>query len=264
MAAYQLDNAWRQARERLAGIEAGLDPSTIRHLETIGVGPGWRCLEVGGGGGSIAAWLCRRVGPSGQVVATDLDTRFLAALDYSQLAVRQHDIGTDDLPLDTFDLVHVRAVLIHLAERAPTALQRMVQALKPGGWLLAEEADFSSWAPAPGTAAAAVALFRKHWRVLERLWQARGMDPGYGRRLYADVAAQGLVEVQNEGRTTIERGGSAAARTFRLTWEQLRAPTLAAGELTVAEFEAFLALWNDPAFSFSIPMTWSVWGRRPR
>jgi hypothetical protein len=37
------------------------------------VGPGWRCLEVGSGGGSIAAWLCDRVGPDGSVLATDLD-----------------------------------------------------------------------------------------------------------------------------------------------------------------------------------------------
>ena len=178
--------------------------------------------------------------------------------------MRQHDIVSDDLPHDTYDLVHVRAVLTHLAARAPTALRRMAQALKPGGWLLAEEADFGSWAPAPGTTEAAGALFRAHWAVAERLMRARGMDLDYGRRLYADAAAQGLVEVQNEGRTTIERGGSAAARTFRLTWEQLREPTLAAGGLTVDEFAAFLALWDDPGFSFSIPMLWSVWGRRPR
>jgi hypothetical protein len=29
------------------------DPGTIRHLEQLGVGLGWRCLEVGAGGGSI-------------------------------------------------------------------------------------------------------------------------------------------------------------------------------------------------------------------
>ena len=58
-------------RERLAAIEAGLDPITTECLEKIGVAEGWHCLEVGAGAGSIADWLCRRVGANGMVVATD-------------------------------------------------------------------------------------------------------------------------------------------------------------------------------------------------
>ena len=46
-------------RERLRNLEAWLDPITARHLEATGVAVGWRCLEVGAGGGSIAA-LARR------------------------------------------------------------------------------------------------------------------------------------------------------------------------------------------------------------
>jgi phospholipid N-methyltransferase len=79
---YRFDNDWFQARERLAAIEAGSDPVTIRHLEALGVGEGWHCLEVGGGGGSITEWLCRRVGSSRRVVATDVNPRFLEALDF--------------------------------------------------------------------------------------------------------------------------------------------------------------------------------------
>ena len=51
MAKYAFDNAWEQARQRLAAIEAWLDPGTIRHLSERGIGPGWRCLEVGAGVG---------------------------------------------------------------------------------------------------------------------------------------------------------------------------------------------------------------------
>src|SRR4051794_36304435 len=137
---YVFDNAWQQARQRLALLESWHDPGTIHYLEMLGVGRGWHCLEVGGGGGSITEWLCRRVGAGGQVVATDLDTRFLAALEYPALEVRRHNILTDALEQETFDLVHVRSVLMHLPEPAK-ALGGMVGALKPGGWLLAEEAD---------------------------------------------------------------------------------------------------------------------------
>lgn len=89
---YTLDNAWSQARERLVTLEALADPGSIRHLEALGVGEGWRCLEVGAGAGSIADWLCRRVGPSGFVLATDLDPSFLEDRQQPNLEVRQHNM----------------------------------------------------------------------------------------------------------------------------------------------------------------------------
>lgn len=79
---YLFDNDWKMARERLAAFERDRDYATIRCLEAISVAAGWHCLETGGGGGSIAAWLCERVGSMGSVLATDRNTRFLAALDY--------------------------------------------------------------------------------------------------------------------------------------------------------------------------------------
>jgi hypothetical protein len=76
--------------ERLAGIEATWDPGTWALLESIGVGPGWRCLEAGAGGGSIAAWMAERVGPDGSVLATDIDTTHLEPLGGGVLEVRRH------------------------------------------------------------------------------------------------------------------------------------------------------------------------------
>lgn len=69
---YLLDNEWKAARGQLAQLETVWDPWTIRNLGKVGVREGWDCLEVAGGGGSIAEWLCRQVGPTGRVVATDL------------------------------------------------------------------------------------------------------------------------------------------------------------------------------------------------
>src|SRR4029077_15118411 len=103
---------------------------------------GWRCLEIGAGRGAMAAWLAERVGPTGQVVATDIDCRYLARLDHPNLEVVQHNIVED--PLDvlgpgSFDLVCARLVLFWLAGRQETAVPKMAQCFRPGGLLPDEE-----------------------------------------------------------------------------------------------------------------------------
>ena len=77
---YVFDNAHGETRERFPALSDLYDDETIRCLQAIGVAPGWQCLEVAAGGGSIARWLAGQVGTSGRVLATDLDTRFLESL----------------------------------------------------------------------------------------------------------------------------------------------------------------------------------------
>lgn len=77
---------------RQASVEAWLGPGTMRLLEARGVSEGRHCLEVGAGGGTIPVWLCQRVGPTGRVVATDIDMRFLDVIERPNLEVRRHDI----------------------------------------------------------------------------------------------------------------------------------------------------------------------------
>jgi hypothetical protein len=257
---YSFDNAWENARRRLRGIEARFDPGTIRHLEAIGVDDGWHCLEIGGGGGSITEWLCRRVGPRGHVVATDLDTRFLEALDYANLEVRKHDIVTDALPEGPFDLIHTRMVLAHVPERE-TALPRMVSARKPRGWLLCEDGDSLSATPVSPSDPASRELYTKIENAVARVMADRGMAYDFGRRLYGLFRAQGLTEVQAEGRVLLRCAG-ASAEVARLTVEQLREDIVSAGHATEAEIEAYVALLHDPAFVAVAMTLFAVWGRR--
>ena len=74
---YALANAWELADRRLDALESAHDATTMRRLRAAGVQPGWRCLEVGAGRGSIARWLGTAVAPHGQVIALDIDARFL-------------------------------------------------------------------------------------------------------------------------------------------------------------------------------------------
>lgn len=101
MSRYIFDNAAPQASQRFASLETLYDPWTIRHLKATGIGPGWQCWEVGGGGGTKAAWLAEGCGGDGHVLATDIYPRYLAssaALDRHNVEFRRHDVVTDHCP----------------------------------------------------------------------------------------------------------------------------------------------------------------------
>jgi ubiquinone/menaquinone biosynthesis C-methylase UbiE len=262
MTSYAFDNAWQRARQRLTAIETWLDPDTIRHLAARGVGPGWHCLEVGAGGGSIAAWLADRVGPSGSVVATDLDTRFVEALSQPNIRALRHNIGCDPLPEATFDLAHERLVLMHVPRR-DAALDRLVSALKPGGWLVLEEMDFVSAALDPRAGADAVALFERAMSAHHRVLAGHDFVPFYGRCLLGDLQARELTALGTEGRSMCISGGSAAAMAWQMTFEQLREELVATGEMTADEVAAMISLLDDPTVTFLSQTTVAAWGQRP-
>ena len=257
---YVFCNAAPQAGVRFNAISRIFDPNTIRHLEGLCVDTGWRCLEVGGGNGSIAAWLSRRVGATGHVLATDIDPRFLNNMNLPNVEVRRHDIVADEVPDRAFDLVHCRLVLLHLPERE-SALRRMISALKPGGWLLVEEFDSASL-PADPTVNPAEVLSRTQI-ALTRVLDDRGVDRHYGRLLLGQLQAHGLVEVDAEARMSLWQGGSSGACLLRANYDQLRADMINAGYITEEEFDQDLARLEGADFLMPSPIMWAVWGRRP-
>src|SRR5262245_4758036 len=123
--AYAFDNALPAQLQRLRTLEELWDAGTFRHLEALGVSRTHRCLEIGAGGGSVAAWLSER---AGHVLATDLDTRYLE--ERPNLEVRVHDVLQSELPDREFDLIHLRQLLAWVPDR-PEALKRIHAALKP-------------------------------------------------------------------------------------------------------------------------------------
>jgi SAM-dependent methyltransferase len=257
MARYAFGHEWQRERARLASLERFEDPGTVRHLEALGVRAGWRCLELGAGGGSIAAWLCARVGPTGHVLATDLETKFLAALDSPNLEVRRHDVAAEALPEAAFDLIHERAVLIHLPTRREV-LARLVRALRPGGWLLCEDTDFATFVE--GSPVAAV---RRVGAAMVELLASRGVDLNYGRRLFGELRAAGLRDVDAEGRVYVMRGGHPSSVLPRFTFERLRAPLVASGAVTEAEVAEALEALGDPEVAVLSHVMVAAWGQRP-
>jgi SAM-dependent methyltransferase len=260
---YAFGNARAVQRERLRTLESLLDEGTIKHLQARGVDDGWRCLEAGAGGGSIAAWLCRQVAPRGSVLATDLDTTVLSELSYPNLEIQVHDVLADDLPDGAFDLVHLRLLLAWLPD-PQGALRRLIAALRPGGLLVAEEMDFVSAVPDPRLSVESRVLIARavqaHNAVLA---QQHGFDPFYGRRLVGDLEDAGLTDIGGEGRAAVWRGGGPGGTIWRLTLAQLREPIIAAGIMTSADLDAIFALCDDPRLRVLSQITMAGWGRRP-
>jgi hypothetical protein len=59
---YAFPHTGADERRRLELFAERLDPLTVRRIKALDLAPGARCLEVGGGRGSIARWLCEYVG----------------------------------------------------------------------------------------------------------------------------------------------------------------------------------------------------------
>lgn len=256
---YLLDNAGAEAPARLDALAEMFDASTKRHLLERGVGPGWHCLEVGGGNGSIAEWLADRTMPNGRVVVTDLDTRFLDRLAHPNLETRAHDVTRDSLPEAAFDLIHVRLVLVHLPEWE-LVLHRLVAALKPGGWLVAEEFDSESVPPDPARSPGEVVF--KTQIATARLMVDHHFDRRFGRLLFGRFRDAGLIEVGAEGRLTMVHRGSPGASLVRANWEQLRDAMVDAGYVTSDDVDRDLARLDDPDLRMPSSILWSAWGRR--
>ena len=253
---YVFENSAPQAAPRLTALADVFDPGTIRHLAARGVAEGWTCLEIGAGLGTIAHWLAERVGPHGRVLATDIDTRHLETGMRANVEVRRHDVATDPLPPAAFDLAHSRLLLSHLAD-PDRALERMVAAVKPGGWLLVE--DFERL---EGTSD--LDRLSKTATALRQVVAAAGWDARLGRSLARRLREHGLEDVGAEGRVLLYQAGTAGATLWRLNFEQLRAPILATGLVTDEEFAADVAALDGADFEMCSPILWSAWGRKPR
>jgi SAM-dependent methyltransferase len=258
---YLLDNK-SAAAPRLDALAAVFDPTTFRHVDALGIGEGWHCWEVGAGGPSVVRWLAQRVGPGGRVLATDIDVSWTESAAGRGVEVRRHDVARDPPPAESFDLVHARLVLVHVAERAD-ALRSMVQALRPEGWMLVEDADpalqpLSSLDPRSVEEELANRL-RTGFRAL---MGERGADLAYGRKLPGLLRGAGLVDVAADAYFPVAMPECAALETT--TIEAIRDQLVQHGIATAEEIDSHLANVAAGRLDLAQPPMISAWGRAPR
>jgi SAM-dependent methyltransferase len=261
---YLLTNEAPEAMDRFTAIGAIFDPSTLRHMDDLGLGAGWRCWEVGAGGTSVVTALAERVGPTGSVLATDLDVSWATGAAGPTIEVRRHDVALDPPPTPPdgpFDLVHARLVLVHVTERA-AAMANMVAALRPGGWLFIEDADPSiqplSCLEDLGPEQHLANRIRTGFRSL---MADRGVDLAYGRTLPRLFRAAGLTDVRADASFPISH--PACAPLELATIELIRDQLLAHGVATEADIDRHLANVRAGSLDLTQPPMISCWGRRP-
>jgi len=143
MSSYIFDsNAEEREFRRLQLIESANDPTTIALLKETDIQSGWHCLEMGAGAGSILRWLGEQVGPTGLAIGVDKKTTYLQDFHTSPFQIYESTF-LEVLLEQLFHLIHGRYVLIHNQEDM-AILRKMFALLKPGGWAVFEEPDFTS------------------------------------------------------------------------------------------------------------------------
>jgi ubiquinone/menaquinone biosynthesis C-methylase UbiE len=264
---YLFDNAAeREARARMAALAALHNDATFRYMEKCCITLGSNCLEIGAGDGSVARWMAAKVGPACRVLATDIDLRFVLehrSANPANMDVRVHDIVTGNLPDGAFDLIHARLVLVWLPERL-SVLDKLVKALKPGGWMLIEDYDTRLVPPELATPdPAAAAKFARMKEALLELMTRRGLGHTYARELHHHLRERGLTQVQSYGAIATFAGGSPGADLQQANFQQVHEAAIEAGLVSEAEFEAVILLLSDPQFTAFTSTMFSAMGRNP-
>ncbi|MEV6006278.1 class I SAM-dependent methyltransferase [Streptomyces sp. NPDC051976] len=242
--------------ERIDFGALAYDDITMARLRALGAGPGWRCLDVGAGTGTVSRRLLAEADVA-SVLAVDRDGRFLRARPVPGLDVLEADITDPGFAPGRFHLVHARFVLMHLPERE-RVITALAEFVEPGGVLVLSDAVDLSGDRTPAT---------PYDTAMRAMWQGLhatiGTDvtwvPTYPRLL----RAAGLTSVAAELHVPPLIPGSPISRFWADTWDRGRAAMLATGLVDDAAVDQAIGyLASDECAALSAGML-TAWGRRP-
>lgn len=257
---YAFDNDNVHATEQHRCLAASLDPITTARLAGTGVTDGWRCLEVGAGGGSVATWLTERVAPTGEVVATDISPVHLP--EHPRLRTPRHDVTRDPLPEEAFDLVHSRPVPLRLPHRR-AALATMTRALRPGGWLQLDAFDIDHGPVLLAPSRAGAEVYERFLAARARVFAQAGADGSWGRHAAGALRDAGLVDIDPVPFLMPWHADSPGVHLLIHHTHHLRDRLVAAG-MTDAELAEVREVMRHPRFRAGSCVIYSVQGRRAR
>ncbi|HVE85674.1 MAG TPA: methyltransferase domain-containing protein [Myxococcales bacterium] len=244
------------------------EPEAESMLDQVGLRPGAACADLGCGAMGVLGPLSRRVGPAGRVVGVDTDQRLLdAAAEYvkqeglSNVELLNRDAYHTELPAESFDLVHERLVFCPAGD-ARYLLKEMLRLARPGGVVIAEEPDPSSWHLYPRSDAFE-ALLELSYQIIPLM----GGDPRAGQKTFALFRDTGLQDVQLRGSIKVLRDAHPYMWMAIHALSPLRAAILEAGLTSEAELNRLVeeadARLRDPGSYMTTFTITQVWGRKP-
>jgi SAM-dependent methyltransferase len=252
---------------RLAVQAQVMSDATSRLLVDAGLTSGWRCLDVGCGGGQVSLELARRVGPDGSVLGVDVSEYMVAqaanAADQAGISnVRFQAADVYALPFqDTFDLAYARLLLSYLAEPV-LAVRAMAAAVVEGGVVVVEDLFTDSLRSEPATAA-----LDDLRRIYGAAVRAHAGDPTIGPRLPALFRIAGLNDVHATSTVNVMRTVEEKQMLVTLV-DLMRESMIEAEAATAEEIDAMRAgvdaAARDPECRFYQARIHQVWGRPGR
>jgi SAM-dependent methyltransferase len=248
--------------ERLHRQGAAMAPDCDIMLDKIGVGEGWRCLDLGCGPEGITALLSARVGKTGKVVGLDADPVFLDHARRHAAANTEFVEGNaygSALASGTFDLVHLRFVA-STAGDPQTLLREAIRLARPGGTVALQEPDMATlncYPPHPAWDELKAALIGA--------FAAVGSNISLGRQFFTLARAAGLVDLQYRPFLVGVRSTDPMVDYLPATVESLRRTIIAHGLETDSDLDTALANCRahlaDPGTVFTMYTVVQVWGR---
>lgn len=242
--------------ERIDFGALAYDDTTMARLHALGAGPGWHCLDVGAGTGTVARRLLREARVE-SVVAVDRDVRFLRERPAPGLDVLEADITAPGTVPGRFRLVHARFVLMHLPEREQL-IAALAEHVAPGGVLVLSDAVDLTGDRTPAT---------PYTEVMRAMWQ--GLRESIGTDVtwvpsYPQLLRQaGLGSVGAEIHVPPLLPGSPISRFWADTWQRSRSAILATGQVDDASVDAAVRyLDSDRCAALSAGML-TAWGWKP-
>jgi ubiquinone/menaquinone biosynthesis C-methylase UbiE len=255
--------------ERLNIQAMAWKPEAETLLDKIGVGAGWKCVDLGCGPMGILESLNWRVGTAGMVLGVDLNLNHVQAADnliqhnlFENVRVLRGNLFNLAFQHQSFDLVHERFVFSQVGCDMDL-LSKMIKLTHPGGMVVSQECDWASWNCYPVHLS-----WEKLKTALIACYEFEGGNINAGQRTFQMFRQAGLEDVQLRAAIMslpIEHPYRSGMNRLALT---LGERILNEGILTENEFHQTLGecdeLMRDPNVIVISYVLCQVWGKVKR
>jgi ubiquinone/menaquinone biosynthesis C-methylase UbiE len=245
-----------------------------RHLfEDAGISPGMRVLDIGSGAGDVALLAAEMVGPTGEVIGVDVNSKILEVArkrarerGFSNVSFEDGDFRQRQFDRD-FDGVVGRFVLLYQKDPVD-ALRSVLRNLKQGGVIALMDADFT----VPFESRPACELHQNFYRWVYQAFERGGMELNMGMRLPEAFAAVGLPAPEMQAAALIGSGDEFVRKFSDYASGTLRSLLPRILEYGIAteeelDLESFASRYSEQLRGRSSVIRWgltvSAWSRKP-